>query len=171
MELDQWGWIERELGVGGGALISVLDERMMRTPLPNFGRSTMTGMSMLLLSIFPLGCLGSKQDRAIAKVGKHMERIHDAQYTWSLRKATSTETAARMQKEVEGMRNKYDVIADTAAIKEPLRVFLEKWTTAEQVEASLLDGEQEFMSEVTGFYMRGLVQRKEGRTLFPARRP
>ncbi|MBL7982463.1 MAG: hypothetical protein JNL52_11725 [Flavobacteriales bacterium] len=58
---------------------------------------------MLLLSFLPLGCLGSKQERAIAKVGKHMQRIHDAQYTYSLQKASSTETAARMHKEVEGI--------------------------------------------------------------------
>jgi len=129
-------------------------------------------MTLLLLSIFPLGCLGNKQDRAIAKVGKHMQRIHDAQYTWSLRKATSAETAARMHNEVEGIRKQYDAITDTAAIKEALRSFLERWATAEQIEASLLDGKQDFMSAVTGFYMRGLVKRKEGgKTVFPARRP
>lgn len=129
-------------------------------------------MTLLLLSFFPLGCLGSKQDRAIAKVGKHMQRIHDAQYTYSLLKATSTETAVRMHKEVEGMRKQYDAITDTAAIKEPLRSFLERWAAAEQIEASLLDGKQDFMSAVTAFYMRGLVQRKEGgKTVFPARRP
>lgn len=129
-------------------------------------------MAMLLLSILPLGCLGSKQDRAIAKVGRHMERIHDAHYTWSLRKATSTETAARMHKEVEGIRRQFVVIADTAAIKEPLREFLEQWGEAGRIEASLLDGEVRFMTAVTAFYMRGLVQRRDGgKTLFPARRP
>ena len=76
-----------------------------------------------------------------------------------------------MHKEVEGIRKQYDAITDTAAIKEPLRVFLELWDTAEQIEASPLDGKQVFMSAVTGFYMRGSVQLKEGgTTVFPARR-
>lgn len=150
----------------------MLAARMERTTLPNFGRPTITAFAMLLLSIFPIGCLGSKQDRAIAKVGKHIQRIHDAQYAFSLRKASATETAARMHKEVEGIRKQYDAIADTAAIKEPLRVFLEQWTSTERIGASLQDGQQGFMSAVTGFYLRGLVERKEdGKTLFPARRP
>jgi hypothetical protein len=127
---------------------------------------------MLLLSFFPPGCLGSKQDRAIAKVGKHLERIHEAQYSYSLQKTSSAETAAHMHKEMEGIRRQYEAITDTAAIKEPLRTFLGQWTTVEGIEASLNDGEQAFMSAVTGFYMRGLVERKEGgKTVFPARRP
>ena len=145
---------------------------MEQNGFPNFGRPLIGVLSMVLLSIFPLGCFGSEQDRAIAKVGKHMQRIHDAQYTYSLRKTTSTETAARMHREVEGIRKQFDAIADTAAIKEPLRVFLEQWTSAERIGSSLQDGQHDFMSAVTGFYLRGLVQRKEGgKTLFPARRP
>ena len=53
-----------------------------------------------------------------------------------------------------------------------LPAFLERWPTAERIEGSLIDGEQAFMSAVTGFYLRGLVQRKEGaKTMFPIRRP
>ena len=129
-------------------------------------------VTMVLLSILPLGCLGSKQDRFILKVGRHMQCIHKAEYAYSLRKATSSWTAARMHKEVVGIRKQFDVIADTAAIKEPLPAFLERWPTAERIEGSLIDGEQAFMSAVTGFYLRGLVQRKEGaKTIFPIRRP
>ncbi|MBK9514695.1 MAG: hypothetical protein IPO05_13970 [Flavobacteriales bacterium] len=145
---------------------------MTRSSLPYFSGSMMGLVTMALLSILTLGCLGSKQDRSIAKVGRHMQRIHEAEYAYSLRKATSSWTAARMHKEVEGIRKQFDVIADTAAIKEPLRAFLERWPTAERIEGSLIDGEQAFMSAVTGFYLRGLVQRKEGaKTMFPIRRP
>ncbi len=118
------------------------------------------------------GCMGSKGSRAIAKVGRHLERISEVQYTFSLGKITPDVAAAGMFKEVEGIRSRYLAIPDTAAIKEPLRVFLDEWNTLERIETSLRDDRQEFMIEVNGFYLRGYVTKRDGsRTLFPIMRP
>lgn len=129
-------------------------------------------ITMTMFAFWPLGCSGNKESRAIAKVGRHLERIHDVSYAYSLKKTTANAAAASMHKEVDGIRKRFVSISDTAAIKEPLTAFLARWTTPASIEASLLDGRSEFMAQVTAFYMRGLVERREGgRTLFPARRP
>jgi hypothetical protein len=139
----------------------------MLTRKPTYGR-----LALLLLAVWPLGCLGSKQDRAIAKVGRHLERIHDADYRFSLHRMTAPDAAVRMYKEVEAIRKQFPAITDTAAIKEPLRAFLEKWNAPELIEASIKDDRQEFMAQVTGFYLSGTVKRREGgRTLFPFMKP
>lgn len=74
--------------------------------------------------------------------------------------------------QVQGIQRAAEAVPDSAAIHERLQRFLSVWTSAERIRASLADGRQAFMAEVTGFYLHGLVERRsEGRTLFHLFRP
>lgn len=105
----------------------------------------------------------------------YFDRIHAISYHQSLHpndKDVISISAEKMFQEVTGIQQLLPGISDTAAIREPLQLFLSKWNNPEQIRGSLSDGNQKFMADVTAFYLRGLVQRKgEGKTLFPLFRP
>ncbi|WP_428653885.1 hypothetical protein [Runella sp.] len=80
--------------------------------------------------------------------------------------------ANNIYKEVKSISKLDKFISDTAAIKMPLKQFLDKWNTQDLIKSSVLNGKQEFMADANSFYMQGLVKRRgESKTLFPIFRP
>lgn len=129
-------------------------------------------MFVLMATVWPLGCFASKEAKAIKQIGRCMDRIHTIDRDRNLQKITAVNAAAAMYAEVEAIRKASLSIPDTAAIKAPLRQFLGTWTSPAVIQASIEDGRQLFMADVTGFYLQGLVEHRDGsRTLFPIYRP
>lgn len=121
---------------------------------------------------WPFLSFAGKEVRAIKKVGRHFEKIHKINDQYSLMRSGADRAAMDMHKEVKSIQKWYPAISDTAAIKVPLKQFLEQWSTQELIRASLLDGRQEFLAEANSFYLRGFVKRRqEFKTLFPLFRP
>jgi hypothetical protein len=77
-----------------------------------------------------------------------------------------------MNDELDMIGKQFDAVSHSDAIMAPLRTFLCPWTTVEGVNVPLNDGVRTFMSALTGFYFRGVVERTQfGKMLFPAQRP
>lgn len=129
-------------------------------------------IAMFVLMVWPFDLFAGGEARAIKQVGRLMDKIHRIDDACQLKKTTEADAAAAMFVEVEKIRKLAANISDTAAIKQPLEQFLSTWTSAALIQASIADGRQVFMADVTGFYLRGLVEHREGsRTLFPMFRP
>lgn len=124
---------------------------------------------------WPWNCFAGKEERAIRKIGKRLEKIHAISYQLSLHPNEKTmliNSANKIYRELTIIQKHYPSVSDTAPIKEPLQKFLSRWNNAELIAGSLSDGEQKFMADVTAFYLRGLVERKkEGKTIFPMFKP
>lgn len=127
---------------------------------------------VLIAIMWPLGCFASKEAKAIKRIGRCMERIHAIDRDHSSQKIAEAEAATRMYAQVDAIRKAALAIPDSALITAPLKDFLAKWNSVGSIQASIADGRQLFMADVTGFYLRGLVERRDGsRTLFPIHRP
>lgn len=142
---------------------------------PRHSRRTLLAvgaMFVLMAVLWPFSCFANKESRAIKQVGRHMDRIHDIDHACSLQKMSAADAAIAMFAQVQAIRKVSASIPDSAALKEPLQRFLNTWTSAALIEASIRDGRQFFMADVTGFYLQGLVPRRDGsKTLFPIYKP
>lgn len=136
---------------------------------------TFSIIRIMLFSFFlqwPFISFANREARAIKKVGRHFEKIYKVNYKYSLMRSGADMAANDMYKEVKSIHKLYKFISDTAAIKMPLKQFLDKWNTQERIKSSVLNGKQEFMADANSFYMQGFVKRRsESKTLFPLFRP
>lgn len=122
--------------------------------------------------LWPLDCFASKEAKAIKRIGRHLERIDAIDRRCRLKNSSTAHAAVALFAEVEAMQKAALMISDTAKIKAPLDRFFSTWTSAVRIQASMDDGRERFMADATGFYLQGLVERREGwKTLFPFFRP
>lgn len=132
----------------------------------------LTILAMCLISLSSIFGCSAYFGKPIDKVGHHLQKIKDIDYKLSLKKIDAALAAQKIISHVKEIDILHKKISESEPIKELLTSFLYKWNTEDKILASLSDGNQQFMSEVTAFFLRGHVKHKDGwKTLFPIFKP
>jgi hypothetical protein len=125
---------------------------------------------IIFMSSMP-GCF-ARAGKPIEKVGHHLQKIKDIDYKRSLKKLDATLTTKKIMPHMVEINQLNKKISDNEPVKEFLNSFIEKWNAEDKILTSLKEGNQQFMSEVNAFFIRGYVKYKEGwKTLFPIFKP
>ena len=127
---------------------------------------------MCIISLSSITGCSAGEGKLTARVGHHLEKIKDIEYKRSLKKIDNILAAKKIMLHMKDIEKLQKRISEQEPIKELLTSFTNKWNTENKILESLRDGNQQFMSEVNAFFIRGFVRAKEGwKTLYPIFKP